>query len=372
MNSEPPESKITTDPPSFSLIPDEIVVSCLALLSKSYYPQLSLVCKTFHSIILSREILIERRHYKTQENFLHVCLQWPGRRLPSWFTLWIKPDQTLINQEDAKCTGTTMLVPIPSSYSPCEPTSYIGMVGSKYYKIIQYSISPVPSPLRVKGSGFTWREAPRMKLARKNPVACILDEKIYVMGGCNVYESTNWAEVFDPNTQTWESLPDPGPRLRSSLIKIIYARDGKVYVSSSEKKVYFYDPKELRWGVAAKALKVERMCTIADVLYACGDDNYLRWYDTKLEEWRVVKGLDVLGCNCCANALAVANYGGKLLTLLDKKQHNKWYNTNIWCLVIALERRNGDDDVWGIVEWSSVVLTVPSAYVFLRCQVETE
>ncbi|CAF1738898.1 BnaC09g22030D [Brassica napus] len=52
-----------------------------------------------------------------------------------------------------------------------------------------------------------------MKVARKNPVAGIVDGKIYVMGGCKADETKNWAEVFDPNTQTWESLPDPGPRL---------------------------------------------------------------------------------------------------------------------------------------------------------------
>ena len=40
---------------------------------------------------------------------------------------------------------------------------------------------------------------------------CVLGEKIYVMGGCRPDESTNWAEVFDPKTQTWEPLPDPGP-----------------------------------------------------------------------------------------------------------------------------------------------------------------
>lgn len=101
----------------------------------------------------------------------------PGRSLPSWFTLWIKPDQTLINkldQEDGTSTETTILVPIPSSYSPCEPTSYIGIVGSKYYDLIQL-----------------------------------------------IQHISLW-------------LPT----------------EGKVYVSSSEKKLYFYDPKELRWGVA--------------------------------------------------------------------------------------------------------------------------
>ncbi|CAN6859335.1 unnamed protein product, partial [Brassica oleracea] len=70
-------------------------------------------------------------------------------------------------------------------------------------------VTPTVGP----GISSTWREPPKMKVARKNPVAGIVDGKIYVMGGCKADETKNWAEVFNPNTQTWESLPDPGPRL---------------------------------------------------------------------------------------------------------------------------------------------------------------
>ncbi|CAF2075739.1 unnamed protein product [Brassica oleracea var. botrytis] len=38
---------------SFSLLPDDIILSCLALMSKSYYPKLSLVSKRFHALIVS-------------------------------------------------------------------------------------------------------------------------------------------------------------------------------------------------------------------------------------------------------------------------------------------------------------------------------
>jgi len=55
------------------------------------------------------------------------------------------------------------------------------------------------------------RKAPSMMVGRMEPHVCVLGEKIYVMGGCRPDESTNWAEVFDPKTQTWEPLPDPGP-----------------------------------------------------------------------------------------------------------------------------------------------------------------
>ena len=245
----------------------------------------------------------------------------------------------------------------------------MGMVGSKQYIVKDYNIPPTPLPMWVRNqneSTHAWREAPRMKVARDNPMVAILDGKIYVVGGCKADETTNWAEVFDTNTQTWESLPDPGAELRSSLLKSTKVTDGKVYVRSNAKnEYYYYDPKEGKWGVVTEALQFERACLIENVWYYCGEE-YFSWFDTKLQNWRMIKGLEVLNRNCCAGALAVANYCGKLLILWDKPGQGE--NKNIWCSVIALEREGGGDDVWGHVEWASVVLPVPSSYVFLSCR----
>lgn len=143
---------------------------------------------------------------------------------------------------------------------------------------------------------------------------------------------------------------------------------GKVYVRSSKEKDYVYDPKEGRWDVAAKEIVVERRCTIEKVSYFCGSYGCF-WYDTKRKEWRVVKGLEVFNRNCRGGIIKLVNYGGKLLVLWDRfKQPDDSQNKNIWCSVIALEKRD-DDEVWGNVERTNVVLTVASSYVFLRCNV---
>ncbi|CAN7082335.1 unnamed protein product [Brassica oleracea var. botrytis] len=86
------------------------------------------------------------------------------------------------------------------------------------------SLSPLPlslrkvSPEENRASGIdcrthTWRRVPSMGVARASPAAAVVDGKIYVVGGCDVYdESLSWGEVFDPKTQAWESLPLPWPR----------------------------------------------------------------------------------------------------------------------------------------------------------------
>ncbi|KAL0761379.1 hypothetical protein Bca101_077529 [Brassica carinata] len=290
---------------NLSSLPDEMIINCLAHLSRSYHPKLSLVSKRFRSLILSSELLFARSHLKTQEHVLDVCLKLPGCRLPSWFSLWIRPDQILTNdmEEDKSTTRNTLLVPIPSSYSPYVADLSMGMVGSKHYKVRDYNIPPTPSPI-------LWVVARQMK---------------------------------------------PLTRLKYStqILKL-----GSLYLTlalSSARK----------WGVVIEALQFERKCVIENVWYYCGEE-YCSWFDTKLQKWKMVKGLEVLNRNCCAGALAIANYCGKLLILWDKPGHGE--NKNIWCSVIALERDRDGDDVWGHIEWASVVLTVPSSYVFLHCR----
>ncbi|KAF3533173.1 hypothetical protein DY000_02041306 [Brassica cretica] len=154
---------------SFSLLPDDIILSCLALMSKSYYPKLSLVSKRFHALIVSNGL--------------------------SPFG----SDQVLTNDMEEysynKSTGNTLLVGIPSS--SYVPKLKIGMVGSKHYAVRHYNIPPTSSPILIREEGtHTWRKAPSMKVARENPMVDILDGKIYVMGGCNADESTNWVDIL--------------------------------------------------------------------------------------------------------------------------------------------------------------------------------
>ncbi|CAH2054321.1 unnamed protein product [Thlaspi arvense] len=86
----------------------------------------------------------------------------------------------------------------------------------------------------------SWREAPMMQLSRAFPSVCFLDEKVYVTGGCNnLIDSTNWTEVFDTKTQTWECF-----QIRSEKICGVYRYksvrcEGTIYVRSEETGVTY-------------------------------------------------------------------------------------------------------------------------------------
>uniref|UniRef100_A0A0D2ZWD0 F-box domain-containing protein n=1 Tax=Brassica oleracea var. oleracea TaxID=109376 RepID=A0A0D2ZWD0_BRAOL len=199
--TEPSEKKDKKLNPSLSLFsfPDDIVLNCIARISTSYYPNLSLVSKTFASLISSYELYKTRCLQNTYEEILHVCLQFPMDRRPSWFSLWLKPNQTLTNdlERKEKSSRNALMVRNQCGYPASDLSVY-------------------------KSGIWNWREAPNMTVARgEDVIAGVLNDKIYVMGGCSKDESKNWAEVFDTNTQTWESLPDPGVQLRCSPLRKI-------------------------------------------------------------------------------------------------------------------------------------------------------
>ncbi|KAF3528846.1 hypothetical protein DY000_02037443 [Brassica cretica] len=157
------------------------------------------------------------------------------------------------------------------------------------------------------------------------------------MGGCKGDESTCSAEVFDPKTQTWEPLPDPGV--------------------------------ELRWEVY-RAKFGESICKIDEVWYSY-DQRECWWYDTKCRKWRLVRGLTEL-CRRFSRELGVeiGSYGGKLVIFWVGPALYPFLGTSrIWCAVILLKKHCGRyNEVWGQVEWADIVLTAPWSHaVRLRC-----
>ncbi|XP_020872234.1 F-box/kelch-repeat protein At4g39753 [Arabidopsis lyrata subsp. lyrata] len=367
--AEPPSKKRKTNPspplppPSFLSLPDVLILNCLSRIPKSYYPKLSIVSKTFRDLILSIDLNHARFHHKTQETFFHVCLKFPDRPLPSWYTLWIKPEGFDDKEEEKK---KSTLVQVPSSYASHNPLLVVS-VDSDVYAFKQ--CYPPSRVMYVRNKEVVlWRNAPNMTVARANPVAYVFDKKIYVMGGCAENESANWGEVFDPKTQTWESLPVPAPELRfSSMIRKLEMIQGKFYVRSNESKDSVYDPKNGKWNVAAKPLVSDSRCAVGDVWYSFRPNSCL-WFDNEIQDWRLVKGLSSLNQSCRSGLIETVSYDGKLLLLWDKPtkpRRRVCGEKYICCALIAFEKRK-NGQVWGKVEWSNVVLTVPSSYRFLR------
>ncbi|CAA7024313.1 unnamed protein product [Microthlaspi erraticum] len=351
----PPTPESTSTPS----LPDDLLITCIAPVPRLYYPILSLVSKSFRSLIVSPELYKTRALLGQTESCLYVCLRSSHDTKPRWFTLCRIPDRN-------KYSSGILLAPISSPDSPHAQSwrNHVA-VGSNIYQIggDVHSSSKV-SVLDCKS--HTWHEAPSMEVVRNSSsTVSLLEGKIYVAGGCEDHDSANYVEAFDPKTQTWSSVASPRTvkRYNGGSYKSL-GLDGKLFLCRDDYWPSVYNLKEGRWN-PVKSNTLFRIfifaayCVIDNVLFFW-DGGRLKWYDYKKDISKSLKCVEGLpdfdhswGCR------KVVDNGGKMVVLWDKWdccQNNRM----IWCAEIALERCN-EDEICGKVEWFDFVLRVPGS-----------
>ncbi|KAL1218705.1 F-box/kelch-repeat protein [Cardamine amara subsp. amara] len=348
--------------PQFPSLPDDLVVRCLARVSRLHYPTLSLVSKSFRSLLASPELYKVRSLLHRTESCLYVCLRFPPDPNPRWFTLCRRPNRTNKKSTD------NLLVPIPSPPFPSARWSSHVVVGSDIYSI-DGTINDVSSSnvLILDCRSHTWQQAPSMLMARDHPTANVLDGKIYVAGGCNVPDSSNWIEVFDPKIKTWKPVTSPGAEMCGSDTIVSTEIDGKVYMYGGYKGVAF-NPKEgtcepVDWNMC-KGWVWFSSCVIDNVLFYY-DDGVFKWFDTNVRLWRSLKGVKGLPKFPSHSRVKLAGYGGKMVVLWDMHYGASGYRERkIWYAEIVLERRS-TKEIWGKVELFDAVCKIPESYEFV-------
>ncbi|CAA7055258.1 unnamed protein product [Microthlaspi erraticum] len=359
-------------------LPDDLLISCFARISRLHYPALSLASKSFRSHLASPELYETRSLLGRAESCLYVCLQFPPYPNPNprWFTLCRKPDRILTNENTSETkkkkketSSGNILVPISVPKSPQTHRQCVVAVGSSIYSIGgPIDGSPSASVWVLDCHCHVWRKAPSMLVERENPAANVFDGKIYVAGGCRDFNSSNWMEVFDPKTQTWELVMCPlAERCKSSMYKSAVV-EGRIFYMFGDGGVA-YKPEDGSWEAIGALTYLElgwswrSYCVIDNVLFCFSDSDGFEWYDSKRQVWMnmrgILRGLPNFAGHVCVK---MADYGGKLAVFWTKGYKEK----RIWCAVIAIERRKSDKEVWGTVEWSDPVLTIPTSFDFVR------
>ncbi|KAL9281645.1 putative F-box/kelch-repeat protein [Arabidopsis thaliana] len=359
-------------------LPDALIISCIARVSRLYYPILSFVSKSFRSLLASPELYKERSLLNRTEGCLYVCLYLNPFERPSWFTLCLKPDQALSSEtSNKKKSSGYVLATVSIPHPRLVQRSSLVAVGSNIYNIGR-SISPYSSVSIFDCRSHTWREAPSLPVELVGVSAGVLDGKIYVAGSCKDGDSLNLKntfEVFDTRTQVWDHVPIPYNETKHNNYSKSLCIDEKWYVGA-KRKVVSYNPKKGKWDLVESEMCSYKSsydyCEIENVLYSVektwrGTD--FRWYDTELGRWRKLKGLVeqlpiILACS------RLANYGGKMVVLWKENMTYSGSNKMLWCAVIRLERRK-NREIWGKVEWFDHVLTVPLTCVFENVLVAT-
>ncbi|ESQ53206.1 hypothetical protein EUTSA_v10027031mg [Eutrema salsugineum] len=341
-SSDPPsnkkEKKPSPSPASISILslPHEVLLNCLARVSRLNYPTLFLVSKTFQSIISSSELYETRIRLNLTENgyrYIAVRIPSPKHMLPA---------------------QSSTLLAVGSNIYKIDSSDHAHQV-----KVWKRSYSSHVSVLDCRS--HTWHPAPSMRMKRNgSSTATLLDGKMYVAGGCDdnyVYTSSpDWIEAFDLETQTWGSVKNP--RLAKSL-----RLDGKLYLFGDEKVVY--NPEEDQWNqIGMDHCRMfwavnKSHCVIDDVLFYW-DREVFKWYDPKGDLWKEVKGVEGLpDLRDHKDYCKMVDLGGKMGFLWPEYVYGIHGDSQcrIWCAEITLERRDHGDEIWGKLEWSDFVLS---------------
>ncbi|CAL9228200.1 unnamed protein product [Arabidopsis halleri] len=392
---EPPHKKRKMSPPPsiLSSLSDDMVMSCLARVSRSDQAALSMVSKSYRSLVASPDLYRTRSLLGCAENYLYVCLLTPPDQIPRWFIL-----------RRGK-SANRLLIPIPSWHlQPPEASSVVavdwgiyvigGRIEGKCTKAVQL----------LDCRTHKWHRVPSMGVARGSPAVGVVGGKIYVLGGCRDPDSSNWAEVFDPKTQTWESLPMPDQTIRSYYIRhslVLMDEKEKVYAVDGFDHTFYYSPSESKWGLGntppRKKNNKRDWCCIGKFIYSIDRRGNLCWYepgqlDSEQGEmcWRDVKGLGSLKESLSRSRLV--HFDDRLVAMWESHKIKTGEDKNlidllpgarlsfsgpnivlfwdvvegdrldIWCAEISLERRQGPE-IWGNIQWSNAVMTVEHPFL---------
>lgn len=194
--------------------------------------------------------------------------------------------------------------------------------------------------------------------------------------------SSDWIEVFDVKNQVW-NRPVPGPytsgSCRGEFVTYVVMKE-KIYVLDLH-CCFSYEPKNRKWKswlgeTELRSLWQESCCVVDDMLYTidlrCTLGHQVVVYDLKEEDW---KGVDLGKTGISLPNLfyyksKMANLGGKLVILGCNQSRCTEGQKDIWCVEIALERRQGGE-TWGKVESVECVLTSPNSPTIELCRTVT-
>ncbi|KAF3527881.1 hypothetical protein DY000_02036203 [Brassica cretica] len=398
-------------------LPDDLVVSCLARVSRLQYPTLSLVSKSFRSLLASPGLYKTRSSLGHTESCLYVCIRFPNETNPRWFTLCQKPDRTLTTVDTTKkpsgyalaklstphsrhAHGPRLSIAIPDSLARLQELSISPRFAAHLYKT-RSSLGLTESclyvcirfPNETNPRWFTLCQKPDPPFAKKKkkssgyalatipiPHSPPAHWSGLVVG--SIYKTPlSTVSVLDCQSHTWRESP-------SMLIERYYPAanvvDGKIYVTGGCEEcdnsswMEVFDPKTQTWelvpshGPEICGCKIYKSAVIDEKLHMFGTQNGLA-YKPREGRWERIwmKGLKGLPKFAHYGCVKLADYGGKMAVLWDKFLPSSGYKKKtIWCAVVALERPS-NEEIFGKVEWLDAVLTVPEYYEFVCALVAT-
>ncbi|XP_020580318.1 F-box/kelch-repeat protein SKIP30 [Phalaenopsis equestris] len=206
-------------------LPDAVALHCLARVPFYYHQNLRLVCRSWRAALCSPEVFKARREAGTSEELLCVLAFHPENIWQlydpcrdHWLTLPVMPSQIRhlarfgVTSVDGKLFvlggGSDRVDPLTGDHDGIFATSEVWSYDPFYHE---------------------WSRRANMLVPRAMFACCSLDGKIVVAGGFTSFrKSISKAEIYDPDTDSWRSLPDLRHTHTSASFGVVI--DGKIHV----------------------------------------------------------------------------------------------------------------------------------------------
>lgn len=209
-----------------------------------------------------------------------------------------------------------------------------------------------------------------MRVAREFSAAGVVNDKLYVMGGCVAdtwARAANWAEALDPRTGTWAAVPSPVD-VREKWMHASAVVDGKLYAMADRGGVV-YDPRREVWAPVESELDNGwrgRACVVDGILYCYDYLGKIRGFDWGEGAWKELKGVEK-GLPRFLCGATMTNMGGNLVVVWEGKEViGNGKEMEVWCADIEV-RKDWDGELVGKIHWSELVLTVPVRSSIVHC-----
>ncbi|XP_042450987.1 F-box/kelch-repeat protein SKIP30-like [Zingiber officinale] len=191
--------------PLFDGLPDEVAIQCLARVPSYFHPQLQLVCRSWRTALRGLDIFKTREEVGASEELLCALAFEPENVWQlydplhdRWITLPLMPSEIRhLARFGAVSVGGKLFV-IGGGSDRVDPLT------GDHDRIFASNEVWSYDPLR-----FEWTRRSPMLVHRAMFACCALDGKIVVAGGfTNCRETITNAEIYDPQLDKWEPLPD--------------------------------------------------------------------------------------------------------------------------------------------------------------------
>ncbi|KGN47905.1 F-box/kelch-repeat protein SKIP30 [Cucumis sativus] len=247
-------------------LPDAVAHQCLARVPFHLYPKLELVSHSWQAAIRSAELFRVRQEIGSSEDLLCVCafepenlwqLYDPIRDL--WITIPVLPSRIRHLAHFGAVSTAGKLFVLGGGSDAVDPLT--GDQDRNFATNEVWSYDPV---IR------RWSQRASMLIPRAMFACGVLEGKIVVAGGfTSCRKSISQAEMYDPDSDVWISLPDLHRTHNSACTGVVIG--GELHVlHKGISKVQILDSLRLEWRVEEYGWPQGPMAVVQDSLYVMG------------------------------------------------------------------------------------------------------